>query len=334
MPNPALIETKNLTIRFPVGGTLLAPQWIVPVNQVNLTIAAGEVLALVGESGSGKTTVGRALARILQPSAGDITYRNKSVGRIKGRHLETYHSQVQMIFQDPFASLNPVHTIVEHLRFPLRKHRGIARAHVYEEVLQLLETVGLTPARDIMDKYPHELSGGQRQRVAIARALAVNPEFIVADEPISMLDVSIRAGVLRLLNELRQRLDLAFLYITHDLASARYFADRIAVMYGGRIVELTSARELVRRPEHPYSRLLLASTPGQDLGLTVFPTKQVAPDLSSTRVGCGFVERCPWAVDPCHTDEPALQRRDDGADGSAHWVACHRSMSEIGGDHA
>jgi peptide/nickel transport system ATP-binding protein len=305
-------------VRYPVRGVGRERRYITPVDRVSFQVAPGEVLALVGESGSGKTTIGRALVRIIEPSEGTIRVQDKDVTHIRGRDLHAYRRVVQMIFQDPFGSLNPVRTIEKHLAFPLQKHRGLHGRALDEAVDQLLERVGLTPARDVRIKYPHELSGGQRQRVAIARALAPNPRFIVADEPISMLDVSIRAGILRLLNQLKEEDGLSFLYITHDLASARYFGDRIMVMYSGKIMEMAPSADLVRHPLHPYTQLLLAATPGSPWRDLSVEKAYEPPNLLETRRGCPFAHRCPRATDVCRDEAPALREMAPG-----HFVACH-----------
>ncbi len=297
-----ILSARNLVVRFPVRGGKL---FIRPVNDVSFDIHEGEVLALVGESGSGKTTIGRTLLRIIEPSQGEIFLRDQNVTHIRGKALESYRKQAQMIFQDPFASLNPVKTVENHLTFPIHKHRGGNRTEVDRVIDELLNHVGLTPVRETRVKYPHELSGGQRQRLAIARALAVDPTFLVADEPISMLDVSIRAGILKLLNQLKDEFQLSFLYITHDLASARYFGDRIMVLYGGRVMETAPSRELVRNPLHPYTRLLLAASPGGGNYNEPLPERvNEAPDLSESVVGCPFAPRCLFVTDECRMQMP------------------------------
>jgi peptide/nickel transport system ATP-binding protein len=278
------------------------------------------VLALVGESGSGKTTIGRALVRVLKPHAGRIMLAGVDATDIRGGQLKDYRRHVQMIFQDPFGSLNPVHTIGHHLRFPIAKHQKLSGAKLTARIEELLTIVGLTPAAEVRQKFPHELSGGQRQRVAIARALAVNPKFLVADEPISMLDVSIRADILKLLNQLKRDFNLSYLYITHDLASARYFGDRIMVMYGGRVMETGPSDEIVAEPKHPYTQLLLAATPGNAKRRNLSETSIEAPNLFEGRKGCPFYHRCPVATDICKNEEPPLTSTN-----GTHFTACHHS---------
>jgi peptide/nickel transport system ATP-binding protein len=267
------LEVDGLSKRFPVPGSgLFRRELLAAVSDVSFTLRPGAVTALVGESGSGKSTVARLLAKLYDPSSGTIRYAGGDVARQRGRRaLLAYRSQVQMIFQDPFASLNPVKRIDHHVARPLLLHglarRGDVSAHVHE----LLRTVGLVPPAEVAQKYPHQLSGGQRQRVAIARALAVEPSVILADEPISMLDVSIRIGILNLILQLKRELGIAFLYITHDIASARYVADEVLVMYRGRIVEQGPTDAVLLAPRHAYTRLLLSAVPNPESGLRLEP---------------------------------------------------------------
>lgn len=312
-----LVKVENLVIKYPVRGDR-EKKYITPVDMVNLEIKRGEALALVGESGSGKTTIGRALVRLLKPTEGTITVLGKKVNEIKGKDLKEYRRVAQMIFQDPFGSLNPVKTIESHVKFPLKKHQGYKGKELDGRITELLLQVGLTPVNEIRKKYPHELSGGQRQRLAIARALAVHPQFIVADEPTSMLDVSIRAGILQLMNDLKRELGLSYLYITHDLASARYFGDRIMVLYGGKVMEMAESKDLIKNPLNPYTRLLLAATPGSESQIDLTNMTNDPPDLSVGRKGCPFAHRCPLTTDVCKETMPALAQPSEG-----HFVACH-----------
>lgn len=313
-----LATVENLVVQFPVrmNGK---EEMIQPVAGVSFQIAEGEVLALVGESGSGKTTIGRALARILKPTAGRIVVDGADVTSVSGHELKEYRKTTQMIFQDPFGSLNPVKTAERHLRFSVFAQSGLKGSALSRRVDELMEEVGLVPAHSVRRKYPHELSGGQRQRLAIARALAVRPKLIVADEPISMLDVSIRASILKLMRGLRDELNLAYLYITHDLASARYFGDRIMVLYGGRVMELAESSEMIEEPLHPYTHLLLAATPGSEVVGKLPETSSEPPNLFVGQKGCPFAPRCPRAGQDCYDVDPVLRnvRRN-------HWVACHR----------
>jgi peptide/nickel transport system ATP-binding protein len=262
------LEVRNLSKYFPAGGSLFRRKELRAVDDVSFVLRPGTVTALVGESGSGKSTVARLIARLYVPNEGSIVFHGEDVARRRGRRaLLRYRSQVQMIFQDPFGSLNPVKRVEHHIARPLLVHGIVPRREVGARVRELLTSVGLVPADVIAQKYPHQLSGGQQQRVAIARALAVEPAVLIADEPISMLDVSIRIGILNLVLELKETRKIAFLYITHDLASARYVADEVLVMYAGKVVEQGPTEEVLRDPLHSYTRLLLSAVPNPDSGL-------------------------------------------------------------------
>jgi peptide/nickel transport system ATP-binding protein len=266
------LEVQRLGKRFPVRGTGLKREMLDAVADVSFTLSPGRVTALVGESGSGKSTVARLLARLYAPTDGKIVFDGHDVSdQWRRRTLLDYRSHVQMIFQDPFASLNPVKRIDHHIARPLQIHGICSRKAVDGRVRELLARVGLVPPDEIAQKYPHQLSGGQRQRVAIARALAVEPSVILADEPISMLDVSIRIGILNLILQLKRELGIAFLYITHDIASARYVADEVLVMYRGRIVEHGPTDAVLLDPQHAYTKLLLSAVPNPESGLRLEP---------------------------------------------------------------
>ena len=287
------------------------------VDDVNLELRRGHVLALVGESGSGKSTIARLLAQLMPATGGRILLHGEDAATRGRRAFRRYVGRVQMIFQDPFGSLNPVHTVRYTLTRSIRIHRGRLRGAALEDALvELLDRVQLTPAERYVDKFPHELSGGQRQRVAIARALAADPEVLLADEPISMLDVSIRLGILNLLQDLRDRLHLAILYITHDIASARYFADRTMVMYAGRIVESGDSESVTQDPKHPYTQLLVRSAPDpDDLEARAHGARGEAPSLVRPPSGCRFNPRCPFATDLCRAEVPPLMPVGDGPRG-------------------
>jgi peptide/nickel transport system ATP-binding protein len=285
------------------------------VRDVSFSLYRGAVVALVGESGSGKSTAARLLAGQERLTSGTIKLDGKPVDVTSRGNFRHYKSEVQYVFQDPFSSLNPVHTVRYHLERPLRLHQGRG-IDLDAEIIALMEQVRLTPARQFLAKYPHELSGGQRQRVSFARALAAKPSVLLADEPVSMLDVSIRLEMLSLLDDLRQRFSLAMLYITHDIASARYFADEVLVMYAGEIVERGPAEEVTQQPANPYTQLLVASAPDPDrLGSTLRsgangsrgqgPQQTRTPERVAT-AGCPFSPRCPLAEDRCREEDPTL----------------------------
>jgi len=298
------------------------------VEDVDLVLETGRVTAVVGESGSGKTTLARMLAQLIKPTSGQILLDGKPVS---GRRLHAYRTKVQMVFQDPFASLNPVHNVRYHLSRPVRiHHRAHGKAAVNAAVDALLSRVRLEPPRNFTDKLPHELSGGQRQRVAIARALAAGPTILLADEPVSMLDVSIRLGVLNLLGELRDVEGLAILYVTHDIASARYFADTMTVMYAGRVVESGPSLEVTDHPSHPYTQLLLDAAPDPERpGPQVIEARGSAPSLIAPPSGCRFHPRCPHAMPICSEQQPAQETVGEG-----HVAACwlHHADFSLGTD--
>lgn len=289
----------------------------VALNNVSLTMHRGEVVAIVGESGSGKSTLGLIAAGLLKPTTGDVQVGNVPL-TYRHKNLKAHHRKVQVILQNPFASLNPVHTVLHHLTRPLKLHHGMRNPHeIRRRASALLEGVGLVPPDEYLDKYPHQLSGGQRQRVGIARALATEPTLIVADEPTSMLDVSLRIDMLNLLLNLRNQHDTSFLFITHDLASAHYVADTIAVLFRGNLVERGPATQIVRQPKHPYTQLLLQAI------------TDVVPENTGTVIttearptgGCSFRLRCPLRYDRCDSDPPDLHRMADGMEVSCHYVA-------------
>jgi peptide/nickel transport system ATP-binding protein len=295
------------------------------VRDVSLNLYRGAVVALVGESGSGKSTVAKLLAGQEKPNAGSITLDGRPVDLSTGSAFRQYKSEVQLVFQDPFSSLNPVHTVRYHLERPVKLHqRKRSKAEIEAELVAIMEQVRLTPAQQFLAKYPHELSGGQRQRVSFARALAAQPSVLLADEPVSMLDVSIRLEMLNLLDDLRQRFQLALLYITHDIASARYFADEVLVMYAGEIVERGPAEQVTQQPAHPYTQLLVASAPDPDNlgGILRRGGKRTSSsgDESAGRVreACPFHPRCPFVEPRCRAEDPPLMRISDYR-GAACW---------------
>lgn len=327
-----VLEAVGLTKHFPVRRRLRElgrPRRSVrAVDDVSLVLRRGRVTAMVGESGSGKSTVARLLAQLVGQTAGEIRLHDTTVRAGRGRAFRAYCRRVQMVFQDPFASLNPIHTVRYHLTRALRIHRrGEDLAAGLDD---LLTRVQLTPPELFLPKYPHELSGGQRQRVAIARALAAGPDALLADEPVSMLDVSIRLGVLNLLRDLRDRLDLAILYITHDIASARYFADEVLVMYAGQVVEGGDGEAVTQHAAHPYTQLLISSAPDPDriAGSGIDTAASVEepeaggepPSLIDPPSGCRFHPRCPHAMARCGEEAPP--RLPATGNGTGHWAAC------------
>ncbi len=308
-----LLEARGLTKHFRIRSTRLAPRGGVvhAVDDVSLAVPRGGITAIVGESGSGKSTLTRLLAQLTRPTSGELLLD----GRRPAAHARrAYARDVQLVLQDPFSSLNPVHDVRYHLARPLLVHK-LAGPSLDQSVDSLLDRVSLSPAASFTGKYPHELSGGQRQRVAIARALAVRPRLLLADEPVSMLDVSIRLGVLNLLADLRDDDGLSIVYVTHDIASARYLADVIAVMYAGQIVESGPARALTGKPAHPYTELLLGAAPdparpraavrGTAPHGTAMRRKGAAPSLATPPPGCRFHPRCPHAMRICAEKVPA-----------------------------
>ncbi len=319
-----VLAVKKLKKVFKVGGGLRQKN-LRALNEIDFSLYRGEVIALVGESGSGKSTILKVLSRLEQPTEGTIEFKGKDLlqHEPKGASLD-YRGQVQMIYQDPFGSLNPVHSVFYHLRRPLLRHGRVqAKSELRERVLELLTDVGLTPAEQFIDKKPHEMSGGQRQRVAIARALAVAPSVILADEPISMLDVSVRMGILNLIDDLKTKHGIAYLYVTHDIASARYIADRTMVMYAGHIVEGGHSEALLAEPLHPYTRLLLEAVPDPQGNIfRPLSAKSGAPQLVEPPPGCPFANRCPEAHDLCWKENPAPTPQ-LSSDGQARFVRCH-----------
>ncbi len=324
-----LVKVEGLKKHYPVGGSLFtsSKSFIHAVDGIEFEIQTGKTLSLVGESGCGKTTTGKLLVRLLDPTGGSILLRGSDnqnmvdLAKLKGGTLKAFRQRVQMIFQDPYESLNPRLTIYDAVAEPLSV-QGIGTTQEREQrVAMLLEQVGLTPATSFMFRYPHELSGGQRQRVAIARALVINPDFVVADEPTSMLDVSIRTGVMNLMMDLAAKLNVSYLYITHDLAVARYTSQDMAVMYMGKVVERGGTEEILKHPMHPYTRALISAVPVPDPAV-----KREVPNIKGSiskpvdpKPRCRFFDRCPLAAKKCEeADHPPLIDK-----GGGHFVACY-----------
>ena len=334
----ALVTVAGLTKRFPVSKNLFRQpsSFIHAVDDVSFGLAQGESLGLVGESGCGKTTVGKLLVKLLEPTSGQIRFRFPSLdaagggssdgvdaSAIRNADLRAFRRQAQMIFQDPYESMNPRRTIYDTIAEPLAVQGIGSLVDRVDRVTEILTRVGLAPPSSFLFRHPHELSGGQRQRVAIARALVIGPSFVVADEPTSMLDVSSRTGIMSLMQELAQQLGIAYLYITHDLAVARYMCHRIAVMYLGKIVEMAETEELLRNPLHPYTKALLSAVPVPDPAF-----RRDHPDIRGDLTlpidppaRCRFYDRCPAATDFCRDNaHPAMEEHAPG-----HWVACYES---------
>lgn len=317
-----LLSVRGLTKTFPVTKGILFSRVVGEVravDDVSFDIAAGETLGIVGESGCGKSTTGRLILRLIDADAGQIKFAGQNIVDLEGEQLRALRRELQIIFQDPFASLNPRMTVHDVLSEPLAVH-GLARgAEAEARIQELLRLVGLSSWHAV--RYPHEFSGGQRQRIGIARALAVDPRLIVCDEPVSALDVSIQAQVINLLQDLQQRFGLAYVFIAHDLAVVRHIADRVAVMYLGRIVEQAPARELFRRPRHPYTRALMSAIPIPDPTVRRQRTtlEGDVPSPLNPPPGCRFHTRCPHATDICRSQTPALKEE------AGHSVACHHA---------
>ncbi len=319
MAAQALVRAERLTTAFPIGRKLWGRPLLKAVDNVDLSVYQDEVLALVGESGSGKTTLGRSLLRLVEPTSGAIWFGEREITRLPRGALRALRREMQIVFQDPFASLDPRMTVGEIVAEGLRIHGIGDRASRIARVAEVLSQVGLES--DHARRYPHALSGGQRQRVGVARALAVQPRFIVADEPVSSLDVSIQAQIINLLDDLRRRLGLTMLFITHNLGVVRLISDRVAVMYLGRIVELAPTRTLFERPAHPYTRTLLASIPLPDpkRRRSLAALQGELPSGLNPPSGCVFRTRCPHAIPECAHAVPGLD-----AVGPEHYAACIR----------
>ncbi len=320
----ALLRTDKLTRTFGIGGGLRRAT-LHAVDDVSMQIGQREIVALAGESGSGKSTIARLLARIYRPTSGEIYFAGRPLSSLRSRHdILRYRSDVPMVFQDPFASINPVFRVSHGIMRSLKLHRpelsGEERQHEAERVFG---AVGLNPPADVLQRFPHELSGGQRQRVGFAQALAMRPKLIIADEPVSMLDVSIRIGLLNMMTQLRDEQGVSILYITHDIASARYVADRLIVMYAGQIAETGPVEEVLSSPRHPYTQLLLSAVPDPRAELTITNADAGEPPrVINPTPGCRFRWRCPLAIDICHSVTPALTELAPG-----HFAACHVAQS-------
>lgn len=319
-----LLEVQDLKMHFPITKGIIFQRQvgaIKAVDGVSFTMFRGETLGLVGESGCGKSTTGRAILQLYRPTGGEVVFEGSDLTKTKGENLRKMRRRMQMIFQDPYASLNPRMTVGSIIGEPLEVHKiGANKRERQERVQELLRTVGLNPY--FVNRYPHEFSGGQRQRIGVARALAVNPAFIICDEPISALDVSIQAQIINLLEDLQSELDLTYLFIAHDLSVVRHISDRIAVMYLGKIVELASRDELYANPMHPYTQALLSAVPIPDPVIESERKRMIlegdVPSPANPPHGCNFCTRCPRVMDVCREVDPPFKEYEPG-----HFTACH-----------
>jgi len=321
-----LLELKNVSIEFQRNsGFFRKKRNVKAVSNVNLEVKPGEILAVVGESGCGKTTIGKMIAGIYKPTSGQVLFDGKDIWNLSKREYYEYRKSVQMVHQDSYAALNPARTIFQSLSAPLLHYKLVKNTEDARSKLEeLLTLVGLTPTEQFLDKYPHQLSGGQRQRILLARAISVRPRLIVADEPVSMVDVSLRISLLDLMADMNKKFNIAFIYITHDLATARYIASngRIAVMYLGKIVEVGNLKQILSRPRHPYLQALLSAVPIPDprISRNVKPLPLKSPDMpdpANPPAGCRFNPRCPYAERMCAQEEPILNELD------GEMVSCH-----------
>ncbi|MDD1794194.1 ABC transporter ATP-binding protein [Enterovibrio makurazakiensis] len=318
-----IVEGKNLVKDFPISSNALNKPLMRALNDVSFKLYKSRGLSVVGESGSGKSTTAKMIAKMYAPTSGSIEYKGRDISTItKSRDLMTYREGIQMVWQDPFGSLNPTQNIFHHIERPLKIHKKASSnpKELEEQVYDLLNQVGLTPPKETAQKYPHQLSGGQRQRVNLARNLAVGAEVVLADEPTSMLDVSIRAGVLNLMEEMKFEKEMALLYITHDIATARYIAEDLAVMYVGHMVEWGDCEEIIHRPQHPYTRLLVSAVPdpSKSIHQQLEGNKGEIPLWTPDSAGCPFAGRCLHATEKCREKLPSVTKLADN-----HYVRCY-----------
>jgi oligopeptide transport system ATP-binding protein len=322
-PGDALLKVKNLKMHFPLTQGIIFQRQVgavKAVDDVSFDVYPGETLGLVGESGCGKSTTGRAILQLYKPTAGEVLFRDQNLVDLSGGDMRRMRRHLQMIFQDPYASLNPRMTVGSIISEPMQIHNLVPKNQRNQRVQELLETVGLNPY--FANRYPHEFSGGQRQRIGVARALAANPDFIVADEPVSALDVSIQAQIINLLQELQQEFNLTYLFIAHDLSVVRHISDRVAVMYLGKIAEIADRTALYDDPLHPYTKALMSAVPIPDPIIEKKRERIIlmgdVPSPINPPSGCVFHTRCPYVMDVCRKVEPLFVDQ-----GAGHYVACH-----------
>ena len=319
-----LLDIRDLKMYFPLTQGIIMQRvvgYVRAVDGISFSIERGQTLGLVGESGSGKTTIGRTIIRLYKPTEGSIFFDGQDLAKLEGESLRHVRRQAQMVFQDPYASLNPRFTIGSLIAEPMQIYKMGTTQELRDKTVELLRVVGLRP--EYIDRYPHEFSGGQRQRIAVARAISINPEFVIADEPVSALDVSVRAQVLNLLQHLQQQFNLTYLFVSHDLSVVRHVADRIAVMYLGRIVELSDRDELYAAPKHPYTKALLSAVPIPDPKVERKRQRIILsgdlPSPINIPSGCRFHTRCPMAQSICREVDPVFEAKE----GREHYAACH-----------
>ncbi len=328
MKKHEVIKVENLTKYFKIKKGFLSnfskskQEYIYAVNNISFSIGEKEILGFIGESGCGKSTMSRSILRLIEPSSGTISFKGEDILALNSKDLRKYRRKMQMIFQDPFGSLNPRRTVADTLRQTVKIHKLAETIDEEDKLIkEAMEEVELIPVEEYWDKYPALLSGGQQQRVSMGRVIILKPEFVIADEPVSMLDVSVRIGVLKLILKMKEKHNISFIYITHDLSTARYVCDRIAIMYLGKIVEIGPTEEILANPVHPYTQALIKAVPDIDPTVKVkeIPIKGYVPVVPGEGVNCSFYPRCPYADEQCNNEMPTMKKVGDD-----HFVACFK----------